>query len=203
MASATCMFNDNNSAASLLATRRSGKPRDMIAPGPTDDQLGTMLAAAVRVPDHGKLSPWRFVIVGDDRRDRLGDLLVAAYQHRADASAAEVEGVRAFAHQAPTLIVALSSPQLPHKIPVWEQELSVGAAIMNLLIAAHAHGFVASWITGWAAYSDAVRDAFGSASERIGGFVFIGTASRPLEERPRPAFDAVVSHWRPDLTQQG
>ena len=195
MASAGAMFNDNSSTASLLATRRSGKPRDMVAPGPDDAQLGAMLAAAVRVPDHGKLNPWRFVVVGDDQRDRLGDLLVAAYEHRPDASAAEVEGVRAFAHQAPTLVVALSSPVVPHKIPVWEQELSAGAAIMTLLVAAHAEGFVASWITGWAAYSDEVRDAFGRAGERIAGFVFMGSPARALEERPRPAFDRVVSRW--------
>ena len=189
------MFNDNSSTMALLASRRSGKPRDMIAPGPTPAQLDAMLAAAVRVPDHGKLNPWRFVIVGDDQRDRLGDLLVDAYQHRPDASAAEVEGVRAFAHQAPALVVALSSPVVPHKIPVWEQELSAGSAIMNLLIAAHAHGFVGSWITGWAAYNDRVRDAFGRTGERIAGFIFIGTPARPLEERPRPAYDRVVTRW--------
>ena len=133
MASADPMFNDNSSTLALLATRRSGKPRDMVAPGPSDDQLEAMLAAAVRVPDHGKLNPWRFVIVGDDQRDRLGDLLVDAYEHRPDASAAEVEGVRAFAHHAPALVVALSSPVVPHKIPVWEQELSAAGSPAGLL----------------------------------------------------------------------
>lgn len=189
------MFNDNSSTLALLATRRSGKPRDMAAPGPTDAQLDAMLAAAIRVPDHGKLNPWRFIVVEASGRDRLGDLLVDAYDHRAGASTAEIEGVRAFAHQAPALVVALSSPVIPHKIPVWEQELSAGAAIMNLLVAAHAQGFVASWITGWAAYSPQVRAAFGNERERIAGFIFIGTAVRPLEERPRPAFDRVVTRW--------
>ena len=102
-----------------------------------------------------------------------------------------------FAGQAPTLIVALSSPVEGSKIPLWEQQLTVGAACMNLLTAAHALGFVGGWLTGWPAYSDAVRDAFGTPSERIAGFLFIGTPARALEERPRPDFDSVVCHWNP------
>jgi nitroreductase len=100
-----------------------------------------------------------------------------------------------FAHQAPTLVVALSNPAADSKIPLWEQELSVGAAIMNLLIATHASGFVGGWLTGWPSYSDAVRDAFGHEGERIAGFVFIGSPSRALDERPRPDYAAVVSEW--------
>jgi nitroreductase len=82
-------------------------------------------------------------------------------------------------------------------IPLWEQELSAGAACMNLLAAAHAMGFVASWLTGWAAYSDDVRALFGEEGTRIAGFIFIGSASRDLEERPRPQLDAVASQWSP------
>ena len=101
-----------------------------------------------------------------------------------------------FAHQAPTLVVVLSPAQESSKIPLWEQQLSAGAVAMNLLHAAHAMGFVGGWLTGWPAYSDAVRDAFGAAPERIAGFVFIGSPSRELEERPRPDMDAIVSSWR-------
>jgi nitroreductase len=104
--------------------------------------------------------------------------------------------VRAFAHQAPALVVVLSQPVPDHKVPVWEQELSAGAAAMNLLHAAHAMGYAGGWLTGWAAFSDMVRAAFGGQGARIVGFVFIGTPSRTLEERPRPAIDAVVSAWR-------
>ena len=100
-----------------------------------------------------------------------------------------------FARQAPTLIVALSTPVADSKIPLWEQELSVGAACMNLLTAAHASGFVGGWLTGWPAYSDAVRNAFGSPGERIAGFIFIGSPGRALEERPRPDYDKVVINW--------
>jgi nitroreductase len=190
------MFNDRSSTATLLATRRSGKPRDMIAPGPSPDQLRTIMEAAIRVPDHGKLAPWRFVIIGDDQRARLSDLLVSAYTaEKPDAGRLEIEAMAQFAHQAPTLIVALSSPIAESKIPLWEQQLSVGAACMNLLTAAHAQGFVGSWLTGWPAYSDRVRDAFGSPGDRIAGFLFIGTPLRDLEERPRPDFGQVVTNW--------
>lgn len=190
------MFNDTSSPLALLATRRSGKPRDMIAPGPDADQLRTILSAALRVPDHGKLAPWRFVVVKTEQRDRLADVLVQAYRaERPDAGRLEIEAMAQFARQAPTLVVVLSSPVPASKIPAWEQELSVGAAIMNLLNAAHASGYVGGWLTGWASYSVAVRDAFGSAPERIAGFVFIGTSARALEERPRPDYEAVVRNW--------
>jgi nitroreductase len=190
------MFNDTRSPLALLATRRSGKPRDMIAPGPDDAQLRTILEAAQRVPDHGKLAPWRFVVVGADQRPALAALLTRAYKaDKPEAGRLEIESMEQFAHQAPTLIVVLSSPALAAKIPLWEQELSAGAACMNLLTATHALGFVGGWLTGWPTYSDAVRDAFGTAHEKIAGFIFIGTAARELEERPRPAYEAVVSHW--------
>lgn len=191
------MFNDTSSPLALLHTRRSGKPRDMIAPGPSPFQMEQILKAAVRVPDHGKLAPWRFVVVAADQRDALAQLLTSAYKaEKPDAGRLELEAMEQMAHQAPSLIVALSSPK-DSKIPVWEQELSVGAACMQLLNAAHALGFVGGWLTGWPAYSDAVRDGFGAAPERIAGFLFVGSPSRTQEERPRPAFDAVVSNWEP------
>ncbi len=192
------MFNNLASTLSLLATRRSAKARDLVAPGPDAGQLHAMLEAAIRVPDHGKLAPWRFVIVTPDQRERLADAIEAAYVAATpDAGRLERDAMRQFAGQAPTLVVALSRPIRGHKIPLWEQELSSGAAIMNLCLAAHAHGFAANWLTGWPAYSDAVRDLFGDSESRIAGFVFIGTPSRPLDERPRPAYDDVVGNWQP------
>lgn len=190
------MFNDATTPLTLLSTRRSGKPRDLVAPGPDNAQLRRMLEIALRTPDHGKLSPWRFIIVGDDRRDALAALLESAYRaEKPDAGRLEIEAAHQFARQAPALIVVMSSPVVGSKIPVWEQNLSVGAAIMNLLHAAHAMGFAGGWLTGWPSYSDQVRDAFGSADEKIAGFVFIGTPARPLEERPRPDYAAVVRRW--------
>jgi nitroreductase len=192
------MLNDLSSPTSLLATRRSGKPRDMIEPGPSPSQIRTILEAATRIPDHGKLAPWRFILIGSDQRAALAALLTSAYRaEKPDAGRLEIEAMDQFAHQAPCLIVALSSPVLDSKIPVWEQELSSGAACMQLLNAAHAQGFVGSWLTGWPTYSAAVRDAFGGAHDRLAGFLFIGSPARVLEERPRPDYDAVVRAWNP------
>ena len=188
-------FNDTTSAATLLASRRSGKARDMVSPGPDAAQLRAMLATASRVPDHGKLAPWRFVTVADDRRAALADALEAAYiAEKPDAGRLEREAAQAFARQAPCLVIVLAHPVASH-IPAWEQQLSVGAAVMQLLNAAHADGFVGNWLTGWAAYSPAVQALVGEPGERIAGFVFIGTTARPLEERPRPDFDTVVRAW--------
>jgi nitroreductase len=196
MIAAERMLNDRSSTISLLRTRRSGRPRDMIGPGPDPDQLRQMLEIAIRVPDHGKLAPWRFVHVPKQMRGDLAELLHRAFRRGNPAPARlELEAVDRLAHQAPTLVVALSSPVEGTKIPVWEQELSCGAACMNLMIAAHAMGFAAGWITGWASYSEEVRQAFARGNERLAGFIYIGTPALPLEERPRPAYDFVVSEW--------
>lgn len=191
------MFNDLSSPMAMLATRRSGKARDMVAPGPDADALARILQIAARTPDHGKLAPWRFVVVPAEARDAFAALLVEAYRAgKPDAGRLERTAIDDFARQAPALVVVLSAPRPESHIPVWEQELSAGAACMNLLHAAHAAGFVGSWLTGWAAYSDRVRDAFGHAPERIAGFLFLGSPGRPLDERPRPEMAQVASVWR-------
>ena len=194
------MLNDRSSYLSGLATRRSGKPRDLVAPGPSPDELGAMLAIAARTPDHGKLAPWRFVTVAPERRDAFARLLVEARSHDpAPVKPGDLDGLHQFARQAPTLVVVLSAPSTERPIPLWEQEMSAGAAVMNLLHAAHAHGYAAGWLTGWATTSAVVRDAFrtggGQEGERVVGFVFIGTPARPLDERPRPDPERVVSAW--------
>lgn len=191
-------FNDRTTPLSLLQTRRSGKPRDLGAPGPSPDQLDQIVAIAARTPDHGKLSPWRFVIVPTEARPVLAQKLVEILRaENPDATARDEEAAAQFATQAPALVVVLSAPVQPHKISVWEQELSAGAACMNLLHAAHAMGFAGGWLTGWPAYSDAVRDLFGQAGQRIAGFVFLGTPSRPLEERPRGELSQILHRWNP------
>ncbi len=188
-------FNDRSSPATLIATRRSGKARDMLAPGPDAAQLAAILGAAARVPDHGKLFPWRFVVV--ENRAAFADRLLAIYRAaKPDAGRLEQEAVNQFATQAPCLVVVLASAR-PSHIPLWEQELSVGALCQNLCLAAHAHGFVANWLTGWAAFDDQVLALLGgTAPERIAGFFFIGTQAKPLEERPRPDLAAITSHWQ-------
>ncbi|HEX9931524.1 MAG TPA: nitroreductase [Allosphingosinicella sp.] len=194
------MFNDLSSPLSLLETRRSGRPRDLVAPGPSPDELRRILAVAARTPDHGKLHPWRFVHVAQDRRAGFADLLRRAYlAGNPDAGRLELEAGDRFAHQAPELVVALSTPVVPHKIPLWEQQLSCGAACMNLLIAAHAMGYAAGWVTGWAAYSPIVVESFGATGDhdRIAAFIFLGTPGAEQEERPRPDYDDVVGEWTP------
>ena len=190
------MFNDLSSPLDLLRTRRSGRPRDLVAPGPSGKELGDILGVGARSPDHGKLHPWRFVHVAPGRRDAFAAMLHDAYRiDHPDPGRLEVEAVDRFARQAPELVVALSSPRAGTKIPLWEQELSCGAACMNLCLAAHAMGYAAGWVTGWAAYSDAVLRAFGAPPERIAGFIFLGTPAAPLEERLRPDLSEVISEW--------
>lgn len=190
-------FNARSTPLDLLLTRRSGKARDMVAPGPDADQLAAILRAATRVPDHGKLAPWRFVVVPDEGRGKLAETLETAYRsEKPDAGRLELQAMRDFAQNAPCLVVVMSHPNPASHIPLWEQQLSVGAVCMNLLNAAHAQGFVANWLTGWPAYSPAVREALGEPGELVAGFMFIGTPTKPLEERPRPALQDVVRYWQ-------
>jgi nitroreductase len=192
------VLNDRSSALALLATRRSAKPRELDGPGPSREELDQILTIAARVPDHGMLTPWRFVVVAEDQRDALEAVLQdALLDDIPEATAARRQKEHDFAHYAGQLIVLVSAPVRDHKIPVWEQQLSCGAAGMNLLLAADALGYAGGWVTGWRAYSERVRRAFCNEGERIAGFVFIGHPLRELEERNRPALDQVARTWRP------
>lgn len=194
------MLNDRSSTLSLLETRRSAKPRELMGPGPSAEELDRILTIAVRIPDHGKLHPWRFVTIGDDRRDAFEVVLRQALAEEDPcASVAKHEKEHEFAHYAGALVVLVSAPVENHKIPVWEQQLSCGAGGMNLMLAAHALGYVAGWVTGWRAYSERVRETFCGPGERIAGFIFIGQPSRDLQERDRPALDEVRRAWTPPL----
>lgn len=192
------MLNDRSSALSLLETRRSAKPRELVGPGPSDAELERILTIAARTPDHGALHPWRFIAVDDDQRDRFEAVLrQALVEHDPCATLAHHQKEHDFAHYAGRLVVVVSAPVADHKIPVWEQELSCGAAAMNLLMAAHALGFVAGWVTGWRTYSPRVEQAFCNEGERIAGFIFIGHEGRQIEERPRPTLAEVARRWEP------
>jgi nitroreductase len=193
------MLNDRSSCLSLLRTRRSARPQSLCGPAPSEKELEQILAIAARTPDHGKLQPWRFVVVGSDQRDALAAVLRQALSEEwpgaPDARHAKEDE---FAHYGGTLVVLLSAPVEGHKVPVWEQELSCGAAGMNILLAATALGYEAGWVTGWRAYSPRVASAFCLSGERIAGFIFIGHSTIALEERPRPAKDAVIRKWSPE-----
>jgi nitroreductase len=175
----------------------------MVGPEPSADEMERMLTIAARVPDHGKLSPWRFVTVERDQREALAALLHQALEEEdLGATAAHYAKAQQFAHNPGALVVLIAAPVPDHKIPRWEQELSCGAAGMNLLLAAHALGYVGGWITGWAAYSPGVSAAFCSPGERIAGFMFIGHAAMRPIERPRPALAMIARRWSPPPNRQ-
>jgi nitroreductase len=184
-------------ALDLLKARRSVKPIELSAPGPSAEQLATLLTVASRVPDHGKLTPWRFIVFDGPARLSAGEKIADAFRARyPDSTAEQVTFERNRLARAP-LVVAVVSRARPHtKIPEWEQVLSAGAAAMNLVTAAHALGFAASWITEWYAYDRAVLDALGLApDEKIAGFVHIGTPAHPPEDRDRPPLDTIVTRY--------
>jgi len=184
-------------ALELLRTRRSLKPVELVAPGPSNAEIETLLTIASRVPDHGKLVPWRFIVFDGDSRLAAGEAIAAAFGRKfPDAKAEQVDYERKRLARAP-LVVAVVSRAAPHvKIPEWEQVLSAGAAAMSLVFAAHALGFAANWITEWYAYDRAVLDALGLAPhEKIAGFIHIGRLASAPEDRPRPPLSEIVTRF--------
>ncbi len=178
----------------LLARRRSSSPQLLVGPGPTAAQLDDLLNLAARVPDHGKLAPWRFVVISGESKPPLLEQLrvAAARQPDPDSAGAKLAKLGA----APLTILVISRPTPGHKVPEWEQVLSAGAVCMTLLVAADAMGFGGSWITDWYAYDPEALDLLGvRAGERVAGFIHIGHAPEPPLERPRPDLSALVSHW--------
>ncbi len=184
-------------ALELLTTRRSFKALELAGPPPSAADLETILTVASRVPDHGKLTPWRFIVFEGEARRSAGAAIATAFHAKyPDAKPEHVEAERARLMRAP-LVVAVISRAAPHvKIPEWEQVLSAGAAAMNLVLAAHALGYGASWITEWYAYDRGVLDALGLAPhERIAGFVHIGRPPGPPEDRPRPPLAKIATRF--------
>jgi nitroreductase len=181
----------------LLKTRRSVKPIEMSGPGPTAAELETILTLGARVPDHGKLVPWRFIVFEGEARDKAGAIFAELF--RAKYPAATVDQVeverRRFLH-AP-LVIGVVSRARPHvKIPQWEQELSAGASAMNIVTAANGLGYVASWLTGWVAFDRDVLSRLGlAADEKMAGFVHIGRATRASEDRDRPRLGDIVTRF--------
>jgi nitroreductase len=177
----------------FLARRRSASALSLVAPSPTDDQLRRLLRLAARAPDHGKLSPWRFVIVRGDAKARFVRCLEEIASGRPDAvkAAAKLGKIRV-----PPLTVAIISRYFEGEIPEWEQRLSAGAVCILLVLAAQAMGYGANWITDWYAYDEAAGRLLNlSAGERVAGFVHIGTPAEPPLERVRPDVDALTSVW--------
>lgn len=181
----------------FMQRRRSVIARTMTEPGPSDAELETILRIGLRVPDHGKLAPWRLkVIVGADR-DAYAEVLAAAYaREKPDASDKLVAFEAEKAHRAPVIVAVISARDPGSKIPEIEQLLSAGAVCHNLLIAAGGLGYAAQWITEWPAYNADVKRALGASEiDDIVGFVHIGSTAEPPKERDRPERDAVVERW--------
>jgi nitroreductase len=184
-------------ALKLLTTRRSFKAVELAGPGPSAAEIDTLLTVASRVPDHGKLTPWRFIVFEGDARRAAGEAIAAAFAAKyPQAKSEHVEAERARLLRAPLVIAVVSRAGQHVKIPEWEQVLSAGAAAMSLVIAAHALGYGANWITEWYAYDRGVLDALGLAPhERIAGFVHIGRPPGPPEDRPRPPLDEIATRF--------
>ena len=182
-------------AVGLLLSRRSGSAKAMTEPGPNDEELRTILTAASRAPDHGKLFPWRFIIFEGDARARMGETIANALRESEPSVSAErLEVERARFLRAPVIVGVVSRVKSGIPIPEWEQQLSAGAVCQNMLIAATAMGFVANWITEWCAYDSRVGERLGlDVGERIAGFVYIGKSAVPLEERVRPELEKLVT----------
>lgn len=184
-----------NDLLSVLATRRSVPPHLLLEPGPTDAELETLLTIASRVPDHGRLVPWRFLVIGGEARARLGEAIAAAFL--ADEPAAAPDRIAAERNRllrAP-LVVGVVSRVRPHvKIPEWEQALSAGAVCMSLVAAANAMGFATSWLTEWIAFDRRILETLGlAADERMAGFVHIGRPGEAIADRARPALADIVT----------
>ncbi len=183
----------------VLNQRRSVPSRQLGEPGPSDAQLRDLLTAAIRVPDHGKLTPWRLVLIRGDARARLGAALAAMHlRHEPEAPPSVIEKDRNRYSHAPLIVAVVARIEEDHpKIPAQEQLLSAGLVAYNLLLGAQAQGFGAQWLTGWAAYDREAAALFGlAANERIVAFVHIGTAHEPAPERTRPALETLLSEWR-------
>lgn len=184
-------------ALNLLLTRRSIPAKNLGEPGPDAETLRTLLTAAARVPDHGKLVPWRFIVFTGEARATAGDRLAELWaQHDPDADAERLALERSRFSRTP-VVVGIVSCAKPHvKIPEWEQVLSAGAVCMTLLTAAHAAGYSAQWLSEWYAFDEAAGRTLGLVDdEKFAGFVHIGTALEPPYERARPNMDAIISHW--------
>jgi nitroreductase len=187
------------SALKLLNDRRSVPSRQLGEPGPDPAQLRGLLEAASRVPDHGKLVPWRFLLIHGDARRRLGDLLAqTTLANNPDAAPAVIEKDRARFSFAPLIVTVIAQiDETQSKVPAQEQLLTAGCVAYNLLLGAQQLGYGAQWLTGWAAYDATILGALGvHAGERVVGFVHIGSASEPAPERLRPDVSALVSEWQ-------
>lgn len=186
---------------SYLSGRRTIPSAHLSQPGPDEKQIDEILTLASRTPDHGKLAPWRFVLIQGNERQKLGQICLNRAIELAEKedrvlTPAEAEKTAGSFNNAPVIVVLVSTAQPHGKIPVWEQELAVGAVGMNLIHASNGVGFSAQWLTGWMSYDSIITEKLGLASyEKIAGFFHIGTPREKPVERARPDLATMVSSW--------
>lgn len=188
--------NESAETLALLAQRRSSKLMHLAEPAPTAAELDALIALAARVPDHGKLGPWRFVVIEGEARVRAGAALAEVIRNDEGVDETRLDFVRNTFLRAPACVMAISAPQPSKKVPEWEQQLSAGAACFSLLLAAHALGYAGCWLTEWQAFDPRAAAALGvGENERIAGFVYLGTAQGPAVERVRADVATRVSRF--------
>ncbi len=192
------MTQSDSGLMTYLSTRRSIPSAKLIAPAPSGEELERILTIAARVPDHGKLAPWRFVVIAGAARSAFVERLMEIWRANNPDAPAEAEAVERGKKSGAPLVVAVISRASEHpKIPVWEQELSAGAVCMNLIHAAHASGYAAQWLTGWPAFDPAVAKLLGmERGEKVAGFLYVGTPDEAPSERDRPDLAKIVTEWR-------
>jgi nitroreductase len=187
----------NNEVLEFLKARRSVKPRDMTGPGPSAAELETILTIGARVPDHGKIAPWRFIVFEGEARAKAGEIIAGIYARKnPDAAARDLDKARNSLTDAPLVVAVVSSLKSHPKVPPWEQQLSAGASAMSIVMAANALGYGTNWLTGWFAFDRDVLNGLGLApEEHIAGFVHIGRAAEKPQDRPRPNLAEIVTRF--------
>jgi nitroreductase len=180
----------------LLARRRSTKVAHFVEPGPNGDEIDALIRLAARVPDHGKIGPWRFAVMEGDARARAGEAVANAIANDEGVDEVRLAAARGLFKRAPAVVMVVSTAAPHPKIPEWEQLLSSGAVCFSMLVAAHALGYSSCWLTEWVAFDARVRAALGLAEhERIAGFIYLGTAREPATERVRADAGARISRF--------
>jgi nitroreductase len=191
------ILNDTSSVLAFLKSRKSASAKAMTGPGPSADQISEILDVAVRVPDHGKLAPWRFVLFEGDARAKVGEKFAEVWAknnpaHGADSLAFQ----RGLFMRAPMVLAVVSTAASHGKIPMWEQQMSSAAVCYNIVLAATAMGFAAQWQSDWVVYDAGTKAAMGVRdAEQVAGLIYIGQSSVPLEDRPRPDAQALLTRW--------
>lgn len=187
----------NEQLIAYLKTRRSMPAFQMKEPGPTRQEIEEILTLASRVPDHGKLAPWRFIVMTGEARQRVTmELASIAKADRPDLSAEMIQVEESRFTRAPVVVTVVSRAAPHAKIPEWEQVMSAGAVCLNMVIAANALGYVSNWLTEWMAFDERAHRILGvEPGEKVAGFIHIGSTDFPVVERPRPVLADIVT-WR-------